>query len=239
MILSQRYSLLVMVVGALALAGCRAPLAVNRALVPRRASIQNKKFFGIWELRQRSKGTVKSVVCVYPLGKRRYLVTWSIYKTGAAPAKPDLKGEAVFISSLTEVRGRLWMSCRTMDPRLLYSASMQRWWAGRLPAGQPRGYGSALKKMKLKMARANGMGRIFYLVELGAVSPDRLDVYPLLVPTNKGGQSTFKVPVAILKSRKNLRAFLDSRTLAHLLPRQPWIFVRLTESQADAFMPAQ
>ncbi|MGC9261758.1 MAG: hypothetical protein ACP5I8_16970, partial [Phycisphaerae bacterium] len=166
----------------LLVAGCRAPLAVNRALVPRHASIQDRKLFGIWELRQRPKGTAESVVCVYPLGERRYVVTWGIYKSGAVPAKPKLKGEATFIGSLSEVRGRLWMSCRTMDPRLINSASMQRWWAGRLPAGQPKDYGSALKKMELKIARSTGMARIFYLVELGAVSPDRLDVYPLLVP---------------------------------------------------------
>ena len=126
-----------------------------------------------------------------------------------------------------------------MDPRLLNSQYMQSWWMGRLPAGQPRGYGSALKKMELKTAQVTGMARIFYLVELRGVSQNRLDVYPLLVPVTKGGQSNFKVPAAILKSRKNLAAFLDSHTLAHLLPKQPWIFDRMTGSQANVYMPAQ
>ena len=221
------------------LAGCRAPLAVNRALTPRSESVQNKNLFGVWTLRQRPQGTATSVVCIYPLGKRGYVITYSIYKPGVVPGKPDLKGEAVFTGRLSEVHGRLWMSCRSMDPRLLNSQNMQSWWMGRLPAGQPRSYGSALKKMELKTAQVTGMARIFYLVELRGVSQNRLDVYPLLVPITKDGQSNFKVPVTILKSRKNLAAFLDSHTLAHLLPKQPWIFDRMTGLQADVYMPAQ
>ena len=223
----------------LLLAGCRAPLAVNRSLAPRRASLQDKKLFGVWELRQRPRGAATSVVCVYPLGKRRYVITWSIYKPGVVPGKPDLKGQAAFVGSLSAVRGRLWLSCRSMDPRLINSKYMQSWWTGRLPAGQPKPYGSALKKLELKTARATGMARIFYLVELRGVSQYRLDVYPLLVPVTKGGRSTFKVPVRILQSRKQLAAFLDSHTLAHLLPKQPWIFDRMTGKQADVYMPAQ
>jgi hypothetical protein len=219
--------------------GCRAPLAVNRALVPRHASLQDKKLFGVWELRQRPRGAATSVVCVYPLGKRRYVITCSIYKPGVVAGKPDLKGGAAFIGSLSAVRGRLWLSCRSMDPRLINSKYMQSWWTGRLPAGQPKPYGSVLKKLELKTARATGMARIFYLVELGAVSPDRLDAYPLLVPNSKGGRSTFKVPVTILLSRKNLSDFLNAHTLAHLLPKQPWILDRMTGQQADVYMPAQ
>ena len=74
---------------------------------------------------------------------------------------------------------------------------------------------------------------------LRCVSQYRLDVYPLLVPVTKGGRSTFKVPVKILQSRKQLTAFLDSHTLAHLLPKQPWIFDRMTGKQAEVYMPAQ
>ncbi len=223
----------------LLLAGCRAPLAVNRALVPRREAVQIRKFFGVWKLRQRPKGAADSVACVYPLGKRRYVITLGIYKSGVVRAKPELKGEATFIGSLSEVRGRLWMSCRTMDPRLINSASMQRWWARHLPAGQPGNYGSALRKTELEVARAAGMARVFYLVELKTVSRDRLEVYPLLVPATGGHRSTFEVPVKILQSRKNLAAFLDSHTLSHLLPKRPWIFGRLTGSRADVYMPAQ
>ncbi len=223
---------------AILLAGCRAPLAVNRALVRRSASIQIKKLFGVWELRQRPKGTATSVMCIYPLEKRCYVITYSIYKPGTVPSKPDLKGAAVFTGRLSEVRGRLWMSCRSMDPRLINSKYMQKWWQGHFPVGQPKSYGSALRKMELKIAQDTGMARIFYSVEL-RISPNRLDVYPLLVPITKRGRSEFKIPLAILKRRKNLAAFLDAHTLAHLLPQQPLIFDRMTGPQADVYMPAQ
>ena len=244
----KRFGLFFVALAALLLAGCRAPLAVNRALVSREQAVRNRNLLGLWQLRQGTKHAVENIVCVYPLGKRRYVITWSAYKPTAPGAKAELKGNftATFIGSLTNIHGRLWLSCRSLDPRFIYSPSMEAWWAKHSPAGQPADYSSALKKAGLAAARATGMARIFYLVELRNIKPNRLAVYPLLVPVADKGQSTLKrmaagtfVPADILRSRKNLIAFLDSHTLPHLLPKQPLIFERLSASRANAYMPSQ
>ncbi len=239
--LLHRFPLLAAAIALVALGGCRAPLAVNRSLVPKRSALQNKSLLGVWRLQHHAGKPVQPIVFVYPLGQTRYLFTCCNFRPAATPGgKPKLQAEltGTFIGSLTRIHGRLWMSCRSMDPRLIHSPAMEAWWKKHAPAGQPAKYAAALKKAGLASARGTGMARIFYLVELRKVSPNRLEVYPLLVPQN-GQHAPFDVPAGILQSRKQLRAFLNSHTLAHLLPKQPLVLDRLSWAQAGPYMPMQ
>jgi hypothetical protein len=96
-----------------------------------------------------------------------------------------------------------------------------------------------LRKNELAMAAAKGMARVFYLVELSRVQANRVAVKPLLVPLSGNGRSVFRVPTGILTSRGKLISFIKSRNLASLFPKHPWVFKKLSESQAEAYMPAQ
>ncbi len=239
--LLRRFPLLAAAIAIVALAGCRAPLAVNRSLVPKRSALQDKSLLGIWRLQHHTGKPVQPIVFVYPLGQTRYLFTCCNFKPAATTdGHPKLQGmlTGTFIGSLTRIHGRLWMSCRSMDPRLIYSPAMAAWWKKHAPAGQPAKYAAGLKKLGLVSARTTGMARIFYLIELRKVSPNRLEVYALLVPQN-GHHAPFTVPTGILHSRKKLRAFLNSHTLAHLLPKQPLVLDRLSWAQAGPYMPVQ
>jgi hypothetical protein len=225
-----------------ALAGCRAPLAVNRSLVPKRHAIQDKSLLGVWRLQNHGAGKpVQPIAFVYPLGRKRFLITCCNFRPVTPPGgKPKLQATltGTFIGSLAKLKGRLWMSLRSMDTRLIYSPAMETWWIKHAPAGQPAKYAAALKKAVLAAAPATGMARIYYLVELRKMLPNRLAVYPLLVPQN-GHHAPFDVPTAILKSRKKLTAFLNAHTLDRLLPKQPLVLDRLSMAQADPYMPAQ
>ena len=241
--LLHRFPLLAAAIALVALAGCRAPLAVNRSLVPQHSAFQDKSLLGVWRL-QHHHGAgkpVQTILFVYPLGKKRYLITCCNFRSAAtSDGQPKLQAAlaGTFIGSLTRIHGRLWMSCRSMDPRLIYSPAMKAWWQKHVPAGQPAKYAATLKKMGMAAARATGMARVFYLVNLQKMLPNRLEVYPLLVPQN-GQHAVFNVPTGILHNRKKLRDFLNSHTLAHLLPRQPLVLDRLTWVQAAPYMPAQ
>lgn len=239
--LLHRFPLLAAAIALVALTGCRAPLAVNRSLVPKRGALRDKSLLGVWRFQHHATGKpVHSIFFVYPLGKKRYLLTCCNFRPTAPGGKPTLQGTltGTFIGSLTRIRGRLWMSCRCLDPRLIRSPAMEAWWEKHAPAGQPAKYAAALKKAGLASGRATGMARIFYLVELRKVSANRLEAYPLLVPQTSP-HAPFNVPTGILRSRKKLIAFLNSHTLAHLLPKQPWVLVRLSVAQAGPYMPAQ
>ncbi|NNM88807.1 MAG: hypothetical protein HKL95_09860 [Phycisphaerae bacterium] len=222
-------------------AGCRAPLALNRSLVLRGNAFQNKNLLGVWQLQPHGvHQPVQPIVFVYPLGKRRFLITCCKFRPAASPGgRQKLRAEltGTFIGSLTQLHGRWWMSCRSMDPRFIYSPAMEAWWQTHNPVGQPTNYAAALKKAGLASARTSGMARIFFLVKLRKVSPNRLALYPLLVPQN-GHQAPFAVPTTILQSRKKLRAFLNKRTLAHLLPKRPVLLKRLSTAQAEPYLPS-
>ncbi len=125
-----------------------------------------------------------------------------------------------------------------MDPRFIYSAGMEARWQKHVAAGQPTKYAVALKKARIASARATGMARIFFLIEVRKSARNRLKVYPLLVPQN-GHHAPVIVPAAILQSRRKLIAFLSAPTLAHLLPKKPMILQRLSAAQAEPYMPVQ
>ena len=235
----RRFLLLAATGVLVALVGCRAPLTVNRSLVVRHHALQDKSLLGVWRLNHGTGRPSQMIVFIYPLGKKRFLITCCHFKPAAAPGD-RLKGEltGAFISSLTKLDGRWWMSCRSMYPRLIYSADMEAWWQKHAAAGQPTKYAAALKKTGMASARATGMARIFFLVEVHKISRNRLAVYPLLVPQN-GHHAPFIVPAAILQSRRKLIAFLSAHTLAHLLPKQPMILQRMSVAQAEPYMPVQ
>ena len=222
-------------------AGCRAPLALNRSLVLRRNAFQDKNLLGVWQLQTHGvHQPVQPMVFVYPLGQKRFLITCCNFRPAALPGRQQkLRAEltGTFVGSLTKIHGRWWMSCRCLNPRFIYSPSMEAWWQTHNPVGQPTKYAAALKKAELASARTTGMARIFFLVEVRKVSRNRLALYPLLVPQN-GHHAPFTVPTTILQSRKKLRAFLNKPTLAHLLPKQPVLLKRLSTAQAEPYLPS-
>ena len=224
----------------LLLGGCRAPLAVNRALVSPEHALRDRSLVGIWQWQHHFSQPTVALAFVYPLGQRRYVITWASYKpaVGGGPAALQAKFVPTFVGSLTRLQGRLWLSCQSLDPRLLNSSHPRKWWARHGPFGQPAPYWSALRKAASPELRADGMARIFYLLELKNVSGGRLAIYPLLVPVKTGNQRLFQVPPSILASRRQLRAFLlNARTLAQLLPGKPWLFKRLSAAQARPYLP--
>ena len=91
---------LCLALGTLLLAGCRGPLAVNRALVAREKSIQNPKLFGVWLRENKADSAPVTVACVYPLGTHQYLIEWYQCKR-EAPVKPGVPGSLKINSTCT------------------------------------------------------------------------------------------------------------------------------------------